>query len=88
VLAALPARSVAEHVTLLFPTVLVLPAPQLRVVTADRASVAWGEIETVPPSRTSVGLTVGARIGAVLSIESDLDPVAQFPAGSQLGALV
>src|SRR5919106_5262198 len=64
----LPALSVAVHVTVWTPGLLVSIAPQPAVATPDVASVAFGEAVTpVWPIWTSVLLSDGLRVGAVRS---------------------
>jgi hypothetical protein len=63
----LPALSVAVHVTLFVPGVLVSSAPQLALAMPESASVAFGLAVALWPTRTGVGLTTGLSVGAVAS---------------------
>ena len=73
----LPATSVAVQAAVLLPTVAGLVAAQLCEAMLESASVAFGEAVAVPPNNTGFGETVGARVGAVLSI---LMPLCVFDA--------
>src|SRR6266513_6520983 len=66
--AVLPAISVAVQVTVLTPTVFVDSVPQLWVAIPEPLSVAPALAVALPFRKTGFGDTLGARVGAVLSI--------------------